>query len=40
MANDPYLPDGEYRRRITDMSGDADGKWVKITTGEVYALIG
>lgn len=40
MANDPYVPDGKYRRRIVDMSGDQDGKWVKVTTGEVYSLTG
>lgn len=40
MRNDYYIPDGEYRRRITNLSGDQDGKWVKVTTGEVYSLTG
>lgn len=38
MRGDYYLPDGEYRRRITNLSGDQDGKWVSVTTGETYAL--
>lgn len=40
MRRDHYIPDGEYRRRITNLSGDHDGKWVKVTTGEVYSLNG
>ena len=40
IANDPYIPKGEYRRRIMALSGDAEGKWVSVTTGEVYSLNG
>lgn len=40
MRGDLYIPDGTYRRRITNLSGDQDGKWVKVTTGEEYSLTG
>lgn len=38
IANDPYIDKGQYRRRIMSMSGDEQGDWVSITTGEVYSL--
>lgn len=38
MRDDYYVPDGEYRRRITNLSGDQDGRWVSVTTGETYSL--
>jgi hypothetical protein len=40
MANDDYIPDGDYARRITDIAGDEQGDWIKVTTGEVYSLAG
>lgn len=40
IGEDPYIPRGSYRRRITNMSGDQDGRWVSITTGEAYSLTG
>ncbi|WP_416394229.1 MULTISPECIES: hypothetical protein [unclassified Curtobacterium] len=43
MRGDYYIPDSPpdgYRRRITNLSGDHDGKWIKVTTGEVYSLNG
>lgn len=36
-----YLPDSPpagCRRRITNLAGDQDGKWVSVTTGETYSL--
>lgn len=41
IKDDPYLPDNVtdgYLRRIVSMSGDEQGRWIKITTGEVYSL--
>lgn len=40
IRDDFYIPDGEYRRRITNLSGDQDGKWISVTTGEVYSING
>lgn len=40
MRGDLYVPNGEYRRRITNVSGDQDGRWVSVTTGELYSLTG
>lgn len=43
IRHDYYIPDNTdpgYRRRITNLSGDQDGKWIKVTTGEVYSLTG
>jgi hypothetical protein len=40
MARNPYLPDGVYRRRIMALSGDGYGKWVGVTSGEVYSIDG
>jgi hypothetical protein len=33
VKGDPYIADGEYRRRIVAIGGDFKGKWIKITTG-------
>lgn len=41
IKGDPYLPDNVtdgYLRRIVSMSGDEQGRRIKITTGEVYSL--
>lgn len=42
IKDDDVIPDNTdgYRRRITNLSGDQDGKWVSVTTGEVYSLNG
>lgn len=40
IGDDPYIPRGPYSRRITNMSGDQDGRWVSITTGQAYSLTG
>lgn len=40
MRGDYYIPDGQYRRRITNLSGDQDNEWVSVTTGETYSLNG
>ena len=40
IGKDPYLPKGKHRRRIVALSGDEDGRWVSVTTGEVYSLDG
>lgn len=40
IGDDPYIARGPYSRRITNMSGDQDGRWVTITTGEAYSLTG
>lgn len=40
IGDDPYIARGPYSRRITNMSGDQDGRWVSITTGEAYSLTG
>lgn len=37
---DPYVPRGSYSRRITNLAGDQDGKWVSVTTGQTYSLTG
>jgi hypothetical protein len=33
IKDDPYIPDGQYRRRIVSVSGNLRSKWIKITTG-------
>ncbi|WIE60725.1 hypothetical protein DEI97_013340 [Curtobacterium sp. MCLR17_032] len=38
LRGDLFVADGVYRRRITNLSGDQDGRWVSVTTGELYAL--
>jgi hypothetical protein len=41
LKGDPYLPDNVtdgHQRRIVSISGDEQGKWISITTGEVYSL--
>ncbi|ROP78333.1 hypothetical protein EDF18_0979 [Frigoribacterium sp. PhB107] len=41
IKGDPYVPDNVtdgYLRRIVAMSGDEQGRWIKVTTGEVYSL--
>lgn len=40
IGDDPFIARGAYSRRITNMSGDHDGRWVSITTGEAYSLTG
>lgn len=40
IKGDPYLPDRTYKRRIVQISGNLNGKWVKITTGETEWNIG
>lgn len=35
VARDPYIRDGSYLMTIAALSGDQDGRWVKITGGEV-----
>lgn len=41
IGDDPYIPrntrDG-YLRRIVALSGDEQGRWITVTTGEVYEL--
>lgn len=34
LKDDPYFPDGTYKRRIVQLSGNLKGKWIKVTTGE------
>ncbi|GAA3581023.1 hypothetical protein GCM10022198_00140 [Klugiella xanthotipulae] len=36
VHDSPYIPAGEYTRRIVALSGDDTSDWVKITLGEVY----
>ncbi|WGD36830.1 hypothetical protein [Lysinibacter sp. HNR] len=36
LQDDLFIPDGIYRRRIVEMSGDEAGEWVTITCGEAY----
>lgn len=36
VTDSPYIPDGEYRRRIVEMSGDEMGDWVSLKCGEAY----
>ena len=41
IKGDAYLPDNftdGHLRRIVALSGDEQGKWVSVTTGEVYSL--
>jgi hypothetical protein len=40
VSGDPYIPNGIYRRRLMELSSDGAGKWIKVTTGEVYSLNG
>lgn len=42
IKGDDVIPDNTdgYRRRITNLSGDQDGEWLSVTTGEVYSLNG
>ena len=36
VRDDLFIPDGKYRRRIVNMSGDQDGSFVKLGLGEDY----
>jgi len=36
VEGSPYIPDGDYTRRIVALSGDETGQWVTITLGQVY----
>lgn len=40
VGADPYIGRGKYVRRITNLSGDQDGKWVSVTTGPAYSVTG
>lgn len=36
ISGDRYTPDGLYRHRILEISGDESGDWVDVTLGEVF----
>ena len=36
VANDPFIPDGTYTREIASISGDQDGRWIKVVTEEQF----
>lgn len=38
VSSDPYIPEGSYRRRILELSGDIASDWVEATCGPAYGF--